>query len=68
MDMGSFNLFIKLIRDQYKLNEDEIHILTTRMLADDNEFERVWKLYKNKAGKVINGVDPFKVFLQDLLS
>lgn len=68
MDMGSFNLFIKMIRDQYKLTEDEVQVLTTRMLADDREFEKVWKIYKNKAGRLSGGVDPFKTFLQELLS
>jgi hypothetical protein len=68
MDMGSFNLFIKMIRDQYALNDSEVQVLTNRMLADDKEFEKVWKLYKNRAGRLSGGVDQFKILLQDLLT
>lgn len=67
MNMGNLHLFIKLIRTDYQLNEDEIIKLTHRMLADDREFERVWEIYKNKARKTKSGVDGFQSCLQDLL-
>lgn len=67
MDMGNLQLFIKLIREDYKLSDDELEVLKNRMLADDKEFEKVWKLYKNKARKTNRGVDQFQSMLQDLL-
>lgn len=67
MDSGAFSLFIKLIRDDYQLNDDEITRLTHRMLADDQEFARVWEAYKTKARKTHKGVDAFQSMLQDLL-
>lgn len=68
MDMGNFNLFIKMIEDEYKLSESELSVLTRRMLADDKEFERVWKLYKNKSSSFKGGVDSFRSLLQELLN
>jgi hypothetical protein len=68
MDMGNLHLFLKLIKDDYKLTDSQLNTLTTRMLADDSEFERVWKLYKNKARKTHRGVDQFQSLLHDLLS
>ncbi len=66
--MGSFNLFIKMIREEYKLEEDQLEILRQRLLADDREFERVWRFYKNKSAKFAAGVDQFKSILSDLVS
>jgi hypothetical protein len=68
MDMGSFSLFIKMVKDQYKLDESEILILTNRLLADDREFEKVWKLFKMKGGRVSGGVDQFKSLLNELIA
>jgi hypothetical protein len=66
MDMGHFNLFIKMIAEEYKLTEDQLATLTHRMLADDQEFERIWRLYKSK--HVRSGVDHFKAVLRELIS
>jgi hypothetical protein len=68
MDLGHFNLFIKMICEEYKLTSSQIETLTQRLLADDKEFEKVWKLYKNKSSKVRGGVDEFKFLLQELLN
>lgn len=68
MDSGELNLFLKMLREEYPLNESQIDILRHRLLADDKEFEKIWKLYKNKSGRVRGGVDPFKATLQDLIS
>ena len=68
MDMGHFNLFIKMVKEEFKLSESQLTTLTARMLADDKEFERVWKLYKNKSTRFSGGVDDFKFLLQDLIS
>ena len=66
--MGKFNLFLKMIEEEYKLNESQLVTLTHRMLADDTEFERVWKLYKNKARRFSGGVDDFKSLLAELIN
>jgi hypothetical protein len=68
MDIGNFNLFIKMIREEYALSEDHIETLRHRLLADDKEFEKVWRLYKNKSAKFRGGVDQFKFVLHDLLN
>jgi hypothetical protein len=66
MDIGEFNLFIKLVSDEYKLNHDETTRLSRRLLADDKEFERVWNSYKSKSS--VSGVDHFKALLQELIT
>lgn len=63
MDMGAFNLFIKMIREEYKLSEDELYVMSQRLLADEREFEKVWRLYKNKTRK---GIDSFRPLLSEL--
>lgn len=68
MDMGNFNLFIKMIKQEYALEDHELEILRHRLLADDKEFEKVWRVYKNKSSKFSGGVDHFKTMLQDLLN
>jgi hypothetical protein len=68
MDMGNFNLFIKMIREEYKLDESQLQTMTYRLLADDKEFEKVWKLYKGKSRRISGGVDEFKFLLQELVS
>lgn len=65
--MGQFNLFIKLIEEEYKLTSMELSTLRTRLLADDREFEKVWKSYKSKSSRYKKGVDDFKFLLQDLI-
>ena len=66
--MGMLQLAVKLIGEEYKLTERETQILTRRMLADDNEFERVWAQYKNKSRAFKGGVDKFKDLLKELLA
>ncbi len=68
MDLGQFNLFIKMIREEYKLSDQEIDTLKNRLLADDKEFEKTWILYKNKAKSFSKGVDEFKNLLRELVS
>lgn len=68
MDMGKFNLFLKMVTEEYKLKADQVEILRLRLLADDKEFERVWWNYKNKSSNFSGGVDQFKFMLQDLLN
>lgn len=68
MDMGSFNLFIKMIVEEYKLSQFQIETLRNRLLADDQEFEMIWALYKCKSKLFSKGVDPFKSKLLDLIT
>lgn len=66
MDSGKLNLFIKQIREDYKLSSEELQILAYRLMADDKEFDRVLRLYKSRS--VRSGVDSFKPFLTDLVT
>lgn len=66
MDSGTVNLAIKLIQEDYKLTPEQTTVLYRRFIADDQEFEKVWKLYK--ARKVRKGVDKFQELLSELLS
>lgn len=68
MDMQELSLFIKLVREDYKLNEEQLNRLTQRMMSDDREFSRVWETYKSKARKTKKGVDQFQSILNELLS
>jgi hypothetical protein len=67
MDLGRLNLAMKLIGEEYKLTEREMDTFKTRMLADDQEFEKIWALYKNKSRSFKGGVDKFKDVLKDIL-
>lgn len=67
MDIGKFNLFIKMITEEYKLSEMQLETLTHRLLADDKEFEKVWNSFKNKSTSFKGGVDDFKFLLQELI-
>ncbi len=68
MDMQQLSLFIKLVREDYKLDEEQLERLTQRMMSDDKEFSRVWETYKAKARKTKKGVDQFQAILNELLS
>lgn len=67
MDIGAFNLFMKMIEEEYKLNYRDLQKISRRLLADDSEFEKVWKLYRNKASRAKGGVDDFRPVLNELL-
>lgn len=68
MNTGNLNLFIKMVKDDYKLDDNEVQILGRRLMADDKEFEKVWRLFKNKGGSFRGGVDPFRPLLMELIS
>jgi len=54
-----------MIQDDYKLSDEQLKILTTRLLADEREFDRMWSVYKKRRqGKE----DIFKDILRELLS
>ncbi len=67
MDLGKLNLFMKMIEDEYKLNERDLKRISRRLLADDAEFEKVWKLYRNKSSLSRNGNDDFRPVLSELI-
>lgn len=66
MDAGTVNLALKQIQEDYKLNKEQMTVLYHRFIADDREFEKIWKLYKSKKTK--SGVDKFKELLSELLT
>lgn len=66
MDAGAVNLALKQIQEDYKLSKEQMTVLYHRFIADDREFEKVWKMYKSK--KTNSGVDKFKELLTELLS
>lgn len=68
MDMGNLQLFIKMVKQDYALTEEQLDTLRNRMLSDDREFDKVWKAYKTKARKTNRGVDQFQAMLNDLLN
>lgn len=57
-----------MLREEYALRDDQLETLKSRLLADDKEFEKVWKQYKNKSIKVRGGVDTFRSTLNDLIN
>jgi hypothetical protein len=67
MDLGKFNLFLKMIEEEYKLNWSELQKVSQRLLADDAEFEKVWKQYRSKSARARNGNDDFRPVLNELL-
>lgn len=67
MDIGAFNLFIKMIEDEYKLSHRDIQKISRRLMADDAEFEKVWKLYRNKASRARGLNDDFRPVLTELI-
>lgn len=67
MDLGKFNLFLKMIEEEYKLSSRELKTISHRLLADDMEFEKVWKQYRSKSARNKNGVDEFRPVLNELL-
>jgi hypothetical protein len=67
MDMGAFNLFMKMIEEEYKLNGRELVKISRRLLADASEFEKVWSLYRSKTARSRDGIDDFRPVLQELI-
>lgn len=65
--MGAFNLFLKMIEDEYKLSARDLQKISRRLMADDSEFDKVWKLYRNKARLSVSGNDDFRPVLTELI-
>lgn len=68
MDMGKFTLFLKTVKEEYALNEDQLLVLRHRLMADDSEFERVSRLFRSRARGSVGGKDQFGQVLQELLN
>lgn len=64
MNLGQLNLALKMIREEYRLSDLQVQILSRRMMADEREFERMWTLFKNRR----SDVDTFRELLKELLS
>lgn len=65
MNLGQLNFALKMIQDAYKLSEQQVQVLSRRMMADDKEFDRVWIHFKNRR---IGNVDTFREMLLELLN
>lgn len=65
MNLGQLNLALKMIREEYRLSDSQVQTLSRRLMADDREFERMWKLFKNRR---TGNVDTFLELLKDLLN
>lgn len=65
MNVGQLNLALKMIREEYKLSDSQVLIISRRMMADEREFERMWNLFKNRR---VGKVDTFADFLRDLIN
>lgn len=65
MNEGQFNLAMKMIKEDYKLEDQQMLILSRRLMADDREFEKIWTAFKNRR---LGSVDTFRELLRELLS
>lgn len=64
MNLGLLNLALKMIKEDYKLSDSEIQVLSRRLMADEREFEKVWHLFRNRrSGKT----DTFLETLTELI-
>lgn len=65
MDLNHLNLFLKLLNVNYVLSDNEMAKISDRLLADDQEFLSLWQRFQDRV--ILDGVDDFKPFLEDLL-
>lgn len=66
MSLPRIELALTMIRHEYKLSDEQVIKIKRRLLADEREFEKVWKIYQDKVQR--KGVDKFKELLSELLS
>jgi hypothetical protein len=64
MDAGTLNFALKMLQEEFKLTDSEILILGRRLMADEKEFERLWRLYK---ARMAGSSDRFRDVLRELL-
>lgn len=65
MDLNHLNLFLKLLSINYVLSDNDMAKISDRLLADDQEFLSLWQKFQDRL--ILDGVDNFKPFLEDLL-
>lgn len=65
MDLNHLNLFLKLLSVNYVLSDNDVAKISDRLLADDQEFLSLWQRFQDRV--ILDGVDNFKPFLEDLL-
>ena len=68
IDLNDFTHALKLIAEEYRLNDKQVSKISRRLLADDSEFKRVWTYYIKRDKSIPGGADPFKDVLNELLS
>lgn len=65
MDLNRLNLFLKLLRADYALADQQVAKISDRLMADDQEFLSLWQRFQDRV--ILDGVDDFKPYLEDLL-
>jgi len=55
---------LKLIKEEYRLLDDQVAKIHDRLIADDREFDKLWRAYKKKGPE---GRERFKEILGELL-
>ena len=65
MDLNHLSLFLKLLSINYVLSDNDMAKISDRLLADDQEFLSLWQKFQDRL--ILDGVDNFKPFLEDLL-
>jgi hypothetical protein len=68
MNLNDFTHALKLIAEEYRLNERQVSKMSRRLMADEAEFKRVWHFYIKRDKTIPGGVDAFKDVLNELLS
>lgn len=65
MNTGQFSLALKMIQEDYKLDDSQMQVLSRRLIADDREFDRLWKAFKARR---LGNSDSFIDLLRELLA
>lgn len=65
MKEKDLNYLLKLIREEFRLRDEEIQVLHNRLIADDREFDLLWKKYKKHTP---GAQDRFIEVVRELLS
>lgn len=65
MNVGQLSLALKMIQEDYKLDDGQVQVLSRRLIADDREFDRLWNEFKSRRqGKS----DTFVELLRELIA
>jgi len=65
MNTGQLSLALKMIQEDYKLDDRQMQVLSRRLIADDREFDRLWNAFKTRR---LGNSDTFVDLLRELLA